>query len=307
MTKIIKPSDVGRGPQKQGCHHWSIQRAGLLFLLTVSLLVLPSTAQAQTQTGVCDRTPQVRDALVAIVGGEASCAEVTADQLGRISVLSLGSERIETLQSGDFAGLSSLEQLDLYDNELTALPPNVFAGLTNLRQLNLWHNDLASLSPNVFADLTNLRVFGSRRQRLRRHPARRLCRPDQSGVLVAQRHPPHHPPVRHLCRPDQSGVLGGLWQRIHHSSPDVFANLTNLQTLRLRNNSLTTLPSDIFTGLTNLQSLWLHDNHLTALSAQHLYRPDQSGVLVSPRKRSHRPAARRLYRPDQSADPVPRP
>ena len=52
-----------------------------------------------------------------------SCAEVTADQLGRISVLSLGSERIQTLQSGDFAGLSSLEQLDLYDNELTALPP----------------------------------------------------------------------------------------------------------------------------------------------------------------------------------------
>ena len=123
MAMTIRRSDMNRGPQKQGCHLWSIGRACLLFLLTISLFVLSSTAQAQTQTGVCNRTPQVRDALVAIVGGGVTCADVTPDQLGRISVLSLGSERIETLQSGDFAGLTNLEQLDLYDNDLTALPP----------------------------------------------------------------------------------------------------------------------------------------------------------------------------------------
>ncbi len=269
MTKKIKriePSDVGRGPQKQGCHHWSIGRAGLLFLLTVSLLALSSTARAQTQTGVCDRTPQVRDALVAIVGGEATCAEVTADQLGRISVLSLGSERIATLQSGDFAGLSSLEQLDLYDNELTALPPNIFAGLTNLRQLNLWHNDIASLSPNVFADLTNLRVLDLDDNDFAAIP------PDIFAGLTN---------LVYLWLNDTrlttlpSGIFAGLTNletlvvsgnEFTTLPPDVFAGLTNLQTLRLNNNSLTALPSDIFAGLTNLQSLWLHDNHLTALS-----------------------------------------
>ena len=269
MTKKIKriePSDVGRGPQKQGCHHWGIGRAGLLFLLTVSLLALSSTAQAQTQTGVCDRTPQVRDALVAIVGGEATCAEVTADQLGHISVLSLGSERIATLQSGDFAGLSSLEQLDLYDNELTSLPPNIFAGLTNLRQLNLWHNDIASLSPNVFADLTNLRVLDLDDNDFAAIP------PDIFAGLTN---------LVYLWLNDTrlttlpSGIFAGLTNletlvvsgnEFTTLPPDVFAGLTNLQTLRLNNNSLTALPSDIFAGLTNLQSLWLHDNHLTALS-----------------------------------------
>ena len=265
MAMTIKRSDVGRGPQKQGYHHWSIGRACLLFLLTMSLLVLSSTAQAQTQSGVCDRTPQVRDALVAIVGGGVTCADVTADQLGRISVLSLGSERIETLQSGDFAGLTSLEQLDLYDNDLTALPPNIFAGLTNLRQLNLWHNDLATLSPNVFTDLTNLRVLDlddndftaippnvfaglTNLQTMWLNDTRLTTLP--SGIFVG------------LTSLEYLVVSGNEFTTL---PPDVFAGLTSLETLSLRNNFLTTLPPDIFTGLTNLQTLLLHDNHLTAL------------------------------------------
>ncbi len=265
MAMTIKRSDVGRGPQKQGYHHWSIGRARLLFLLTMSLLVLSSTAQAQTQSGVCDRTPQVRDALVAIVGGGVTCADVTADQLGRISVLSLGSERIETLQSGDFAGLTSLEQLDLYDNDLTALPPNIFAGLTNLRQLNLWHNDLATLSPNVFTDLTNLRVLDlddndfttippnvfaglTNLQTMWLNDTRLTTLP--SGIFVG------------LTSLEYLVVSGNEFTTL---PPDVFAGLTSLKTLSLRNNFLTTLPPDIFAGLTNLQTLLLHDNHLTAL------------------------------------------
>ena len=265
MAMTIKRSDVGRGPQKQVRRHWSIGRACLLFLLTISLLVLSSTAQAQTQSGVCDRTPQVRDALVAIVGGGVTCADVTADQLGRISVLSLGSERIETLQSGDFAGLTSLEQLDLYDNNLTALPPNIFAGLTNLRQLNLWHNDLATLSPNVFTDLTNLRVLDlddndftdippdvfaglTNLQTMWLNDTRLTTLP--SGIFVG------------LTSLEYLVVSGNEFTTL---PPDVFANLTSLETLSLRNNFLTTLPPDIFSGLTNLQTLLLHDNHLTAL------------------------------------------
>ena len=262
---MTKRSDANRGPQKQGYHHWSIGRACLLFLLTISLFVLSSTAQAQTQSGVCDRTPQVRDALVAIVGGGVTCADVTADQLGRISVLSLGSERIETLQSDDFAGLTSLEQLDLYDNDLTALPPNIFAGLTNLRQLNLWHNDLTTLSPNVFADLTNLRVLDlddndfadippdvftglTNLERLWLNDTRLTTLP--SGIFTG------------LTNLESLVVSGNEFTTL---PPDVFANLTSLEDLRLNNNFLTTLPPSLFTGLTNLQTLLLHDNHLTTL------------------------------------------
>ena len=258
MTMTIKPSDMG-----QGYHRWSVGSAGLLFLLTLSLFGLFSAVQAQS--GVCDRTPQVRDALVAIVGGGASCGDVTADQLGRISVLSLGSERIATLQSGDFAGLTSLEQLDLYDNELTALPPDIFAGLTNLRQLNLWHNDLTTLSSKVFADLTNLRVLDLDDNDFTTIP------PDVfAGLTNLQNLWLNDTPLTTL----PPGLFAGLTNleylvlsgnEFTTLPPDVFANLTSLETLSLRNNFLTALPPDIFAGLANLETLLLHDNHLTAL------------------------------------------
>ncbi len=256
---------LGRGPQEQGCHHWSIGRACLLFLLTMSLLALSSTAQAQTQSGVCDRTPQVRDALVAIVGGEVTCADVTPDQLGRISVLSLGSERIETLQSGDFAGLTNLEQLDLYGNDLTTLPPNVFAGLTNLRQLNLWHNDLTSLSPNVFAGLTNLRILDLDDNDFADIPPNVFAGLTNLVYLwLNDTRLTTLPPglFAGLTNLETLVVSGNEFTTL---PPDVFANLTSLEYLSLRNNFLTTLPPGIFTGLTNLQSLYLHDNHLTTL------------------------------------------
>ncbi len=261
---MTKRSDVSRGPQKQG-YHLSMGRACLLFLLTIGMLVLSSTAQAQTQSGVCDRTPQVRDALVAIVGGGVTCADVTPDQLGRISVVSLGSERIETLQSDDFAGLTSLEQLDLYDNDLTALPPNIFAGLTNLRQLNLWHNDLAILSPNVFADLTNLRVLDLDDNDFADIPPNVFAGLTNLATLYLN-------DTRLTTLP--SGIFAGLTNlellvvsgnEFTTLPSGVFANLTSLEYLSLRNNFLTALPPDIFTGLTNLATLLLHDNHLTAL------------------------------------------
>ena len=259
----IKRIDVSRRHQKQGRRHWSMGSAGLLFLLTLSLFGLSSTAQAQS--GVCDRTPQVRDALVAIVGGGVSCAAVTADQLGRISVLSLGSERIATLQSGDFAGLTGLEQLDLYDNDLTALPPNIFAGLTKLRQLNLWHNDLATLSPKVFTDLTNLRILDLDDNDFTAIPPDVLAGLTNLQTLYLN-------DTRLTTLP--AGLFAGLTNlellvlsgnEFTTLPPNVFANLTSLETLSLRNNFLTALPPGIFTGLTTLQTLLLHDNHLAAL------------------------------------------
>ena len=65
--------------------------------------------------GICDRTPQVRDAIMAAVGA-ADCNGVTAKDLAGITALSLESEGITALKSGDFAGLSALELLHLHDN-----------------------------------------------------------------------------------------------------------------------------------------------------------------------------------------------
>ena len=109
-------------------------------------LALPSTAEAQTAP-VCDRTEQVRDAIVAAVPGVSACANVTTAHLAAITYLGLGSAGFTSLQAGDFSGLTALTYLDLAASNLPAvvLPhratcnnspqpaASVFDGLTALR------------------------------------------------------------------------------------------------------------------------------------------------------------------------------
>ena len=59
---------------------------------------------------VCDRTEQVRDAIVAKAPVSA-CGDVTAAHLTEITLLGLALGRISALQAGDFSGLTALETL----------------------------------------------------------------------------------------------------------------------------------------------------------------------------------------------------
>ncbi len=61
--------------------------------------------------GICSRTPQVRDAILA-AAPVSTCGAVTAAHLSAITNLSLDSENISTLQADDFSGLTALETLD---------------------------------------------------------------------------------------------------------------------------------------------------------------------------------------------------
>ena len=86
--------------------------------------------------GVCDRTPQVRDAL----RGPLRCSAVTADDLARVRTLDVSGTNVPALQSADLAGLLGLRVLDLSDNALTALPDGLFAGLGTLAEMDLTGN-----------------------------------------------------------------------------------------------------------------------------------------------------------------------
>ena len=110
--------------------------------------------------GICERTPEVRDALLALIPGVSDCADVTDAHLAAITgTLDLAAENITALAAGDFAELTALEALYLNGNKLTSLPDDVFDGLTSLTKLNLDHNKLTSLPGGVFAGLTLLKVL----------------------------------------------------------------------------------------------------------------------------------------------------
>ena len=88
--------------------------------VTVSDSTPDPPPEPSSSVGVCDRTPQVRDALVAIVRrmdtDVEDCSDVRQSHLRPITELSLRSDGITALQRGDFDDLDSLTELDLYNN-----------------------------------------------------------------------------------------------------------------------------------------------------------------------------------------------
>ena len=126
--------------------------AGALLVL-LGALALPATAEAQTETGICGRTQQVRDAIVGLIPSVSNCADVTATHLAGIdsdSPLLLPYADLTALKAGDFDGLTALTVLWLPANGLISLPAGVFDNNTALRTLHLDNNGLISLPAGVF-------------------------------------------------------------------------------------------------------------------------------------------------------------
>ena len=190
---------------------------------------------------VCNRTPQVRDAIVAAVPGVSDCNNVTDGHLVGIRNLNLRHQNITTLKTGDFDGLIALTGLYLHSNDLSSLPSSVFDELTALDQLFLGHNDLSSLPSGVFDELTALTELYLHSNDLNSLP---------SGVfdeLTALE-------TLDLSGNDLSSLPAG-----------VFDKLTALSWLDLFDNDLSSLPSGVFDELAALETLWLSGNDLSSL------------------------------------------
>ena len=224
------------------------------------------TATVIVVAGICDRTPEVRDALVALILGVSNCADVTAAHLAAITgTLELFGQQITALAVGDFAGLTSLTHLSLYDNALTTLPTGVFAELTSLTELSLYSNALTTLPDDVFAELTALTELKLGSNRLSTLPDGVF-----DGLTRLETLALHNNALTML----DAGVFDGLTSltslnlhgtRLVTLSDDVFNGLTSLTVLYLNNNELTTLGAEVFNGLTSLTVLRLAHNELTTL------------------------------------------
>ena len=205
----------------------------------------------------CDRTEQVRDAIVAAVPGVSACANVTAAHLAAITSLDLGSAGITSLQAGDFSGLTALTYLDLHSNSLSDLPAGVFDALTALQALDLGSNSLSNLPAVVFDGLTALETLDLGNNSLRNLPA------SVFDALTALEHRSVHNQPVHFS---QTLYLGN--NSLSDLPASVFDALTALQTLNLNgNSSLSDLPASVFDALTALETLYLGNNSLSNLPA----------------------------------------
>ena len=215
--------------------------------------------------GVCERTPEVRDAILLEVYGVTRCEDITAEDLARISTL--GVFNLTELREGDFAGMTWLTYLIIVDSRFTSLPEGVFAGLTNLRELNLSENQLASLPEGVFSGLANLEWLWLTANRLTSLPEGVFA--DLTNLREL------HLSKNQLASLPEGVFAGGLTSLISLSLDEnrltslpegVFAGgLTSLISLSLAENRLASLPEGVFAGLSSLQYLNLDENQLASL------------------------------------------
>ena len=216
--------------------------------------------------GVCDRTRQVSDALMASAG-TVDCSGVTSTDLDAVTSLDLSNrrtstnQRISTLKSLDFQGLANLSTLRLDHNELASLPADVFGGLSNLETLALNNNQLASLPADVFGGLSNLETLALNNNQLASLDSR-----DASSVFTGLTS------LESLALNDNR--LTGLHRNLFggHGHNLTFTDstnsnartnpLVNLRVLNLSDNSITELRPVVFLGLTGLEELLLGGNEL---------------------------------------------
>ena len=237
-----------------------------LVLLGVAAIVslAPVPAMAQTSTvNICDRTPQIEDAILAAINPSPACEAVPEADLAAITFLF--STGITSLASGDFTGLSALVALDLSNHNLTTLPDGVFDGLSALVNLDLsgrvrhfdfgfgsFCNGITTLPAGIFDGLSALETLDLNCNDLTTLPAGVF---DDLSALVNL----------YLSGRSRFGLFFGRCSTITTLPAGIFDGLSALQTLDLNCNDLTTLPAGVFNGLSALVNLDLSSNSLITL------------------------------------------
>ena len=221
--------------------------------------------------GICERTKKVRDELLRLIGNNegaaVACADVTTTHLTGVTGaidLSFG-RKIAALKAGDFAGLTSLTDLYLFNNALTTLPDDVFDDLTALEILTLGRNNLPTLPAGVFDRLIALTELGLDNNALSSLPGGVFDELGALDILVLA-----HNGLTTLPG-DVFDALGALTElnlqdnALTGLTAGVFDRLEALEVLTLDENGLTTLPDGVFDRLGALEVLTLDGNGLTGL------------------------------------------
>ena len=191
--------------------------------------------------GICGRTQEVQDAILALLSDVSDCADVTDAHLAGIAKLVVNFTRATSIKSGDFAGLSSMTWLQPRGSSyIRSVPEDVFDGLSNLQRLYLSLN-LTALPEDVFDGLSSLQIL----------------------VLGANQ-------IRALPEDVFDGLTSLTDLRLHNNQlaalpEDVFDGLSSLENLALSVNNISELHKDLFDSLDNLDGLILTKNKLSAL------------------------------------------
>ena len=220
----------------------TIATAAVAVIAIIAAATFGSTAtrnevEAQQPSGICGRNQVVQTAILNAATDATDCADVTSQQLARVTgTLDFSGGTLTTLTAADLAGLSGVSRLDLSENNINLLPSHVFDDLTGLREIDLSGNSLAALPPEPFHHNAQLEFVDA----------------SDNAIAHLQEGPFIHNTV--LRTIDLSG------NAISYLSGTEFTPAAGLRKLDLSQNSLQGLGMGIFEGLEELEELYLANN-----------------------------------------------
>ena len=192
--------------------------------------------------------------------------------LSELRELYLVEHPLTELRPGAFRGLSELRELYLVGHPLTELRPGVFDGLSELRELYLRRNSLTTLEPGLFDGLAELYWLSLNANQLKTlEPGAFRSLPALVWLFLEENQ------LRNL----EPGVFDGLakLKRVYLGGndlktlkPGLFDGLTALLDVTLNSNELTDLDPALFQGTLNqygrsqMHTLLLAGNRLTTLN-----------------------------------------
>ena len=208
---------------------------------TASITVTINVIDVDESYPLAGRTQEVQGAIVALVDGKDSAADVTVEDLASITFLNLSNKDIISLKIGDFDGLTALTTLYITGNALSSLPLGIFDNNTALTTLSLTGNALTSLPSGIFDNntaLTDISLSGNALSSL------------PSGIF------------------DNNTALTDIslsGNALSSLPSGIFDNNTALTDISLSGNALSSLPSGIFDNNTALTALHMNNNALSSL------------------------------------------
>ncbi len=219
--------------------------------VTINVIDVPEAINRITPLN--QRTPQVRNAIVAAAGVR-SPEDVSEAHLAAITLLDLSSKDITSLKSGDFDGLTALTTLYLHKNSISDVSP--LEHLTSLETLYLYENSISDISP--LGNLTALIKLTLGKNSISEIPTFEDLT-NLTELYLEYNSISDISPLKNMT--------SLKWIKLDDNSIEDISpleNLTNLDNLYLSNNSIKDISP--LENLTNLTDLYLNRNSISDIS-----------------------------------------